>query len=111
MVTRLSAALCGAGVLLACTSAAMARTEVGDVATGARSAAIVGAASMYDPTRPGGYKSGTGVTSSGERYNPSAWTAAIQMKLRGRFGGVHGGKPRYALVDDGGKKVIVKIND
>lgn len=111
MVMRLGAALCGTGILLVCTSAAMARTEPGDVAPGIRSAAIVGAASMYDPTRPGGYKSGTGVTASGERYNPSAWTAAIQIKLRGKFGGVHGGKPRYALVDGGGKKVIVKIND
>jgi rare lipoprotein A len=110
MPMRLSAAVCGAVTLVVCTSAAMARTKPGDVAPGARSAAIVGAASMYDPTRPG-YKSGTGVTASGERYDPSAWTAAIQMKLRGKFGGVHGGKARYALVDGGGKKVIVKIND
>lgn len=110
MAMRLSAAVCGTAILVVCTSAAMARTEFGDVATGARSAAIVGAASMYDPTRPG-YKSGTGVTASGERYSPSAWTAAIQIRLRGQFGGVHGGKARYALVDSGGKKVIVKIND
>jgi rare lipoprotein A len=111
MVMRVSAAICGAVMLVVCTSAAMARTETGDVATGVSSAAIVGAASMYDPTRPGGYKSGTGVTASGERYNPSAWTAAIQIKLRGKFGGVRGGKPSYALVEGGGKKVIVKIND
>lgn len=111
MVMRLGAAICGTTILLVCTSAAMARTELGDIATGARSAAIVGEASMYDPTRPG-YKSGSGVTASGERYNPSAWTAAIQIKLRGKFGGVRGGtKPKYALVDGAGKKVIVKIND
>jgi rare lipoprotein A len=111
MVMRLSAAICGTAMLLVCTSVAMARTEPGDVAPGIRSAAIVGAASMYDPTRPG-YKSGTGVTASGERYNPSAWTAAIQINLRAKFGGVRDGtKPRYALVDGGGKKVIVKIND
>jgi rare lipoprotein A len=31
--------------------------------------------------------------------------------LREKFGGVHGGKARYALVEGGNKKVIVKIND
>jgi rare lipoprotein A len=111
MVTRVSAAICGAAMLFACTSAAMARTETGDVPTRSDSAAIVGTASMYDPTRPG-YKSGGGETASGERYNPSAWAAAIQINLRGEFGGVRDGtKPRYALVESDGKKVIVKIND
>ena len=111
MVTRLSAAVCGGAMLVVCTSVAMARIETGNVAAGARNAAIVGAASMYDPTRPG-YKSGTGVTSSGERYDPSAWTAAIQIHLRGRFGGVSGrAKRRYALVEGAGKRVIVRIND
>jgi rare lipoprotein A len=111
MVTRLSAAICGAAMLFSCGSAAMARTEIGPVSTGLGNAAIVGAASMYDPTRPG-YKSGTGVTSSGERYDPSAWAAAIQINLRGKFGGVRGdAKSRYALVESAGKKVIVKIND
>jgi rare lipoprotein A len=103
----------------------MARTETGNVPAGSASAAIVGAASavvgaasaivgaasMYDPYRPG-YKSGTGETASGERYDPSAWAAAIQINLRGRFGGVrHGTKLRYALVRGAGRKVIVKIND
>ena len=46
-----------------------------------------------------------------ERYNPSAWTAAIQTGLREKFGGVHGGKARYALVEGINKKVVVKIND
>ena len=110
MMVRLGAAICGTAMLVVCT-AAMARTETGNAAAGAARSAIVGAASMYDPTRPG-YKSGTGVTSSGERYDPSAWTAAIQIHLRGRFGGVSGGaKRRYALVESAGKKVIVKIND
>jgi rare lipoprotein A len=112
MVTRLSAAICGTATLfLVCTSAAMARPDFAKAGATAGSAAIIGAASMYDPTRPGGYKSGGGITSSGERYNPSAWTAAIQLRLRGRFGGVHGGKSRYALVQSAGKRVIVKIND
>lgn len=112
MVTRFSAAICGTATLFAlCTPAAMARTETGNIAGLSGPATIVGAASMYDPTRPGGYKSGSGITASGERYNPAAWTAAIQMKLRGWFGGVHGGKSRYALIESAGKKVVVKIND
>lgn len=111
MMTRFGAAICGTAMLFVCTSAAMARTATGNVAAGAGSAAIIGTASMYDPTRPG-YKSGTGVTSSGERYDPSAWSAAIQIKLRGQFGGVHGRtKAAYALVEGASKKVIVKIND
>jgi rare lipoprotein A len=111
MMTRVSAAICGAAMLVACTSAAMARTETGDVPTASRNTGIVGTASMYDPTRLG-YKSGGGETASGERYNPSAWAAAIQINLRGEFGGVRGGtKPRYALVESDGKKVIVRIND
>jgi rare lipoprotein A len=31
--------------------------------------------------------------------------------LREKFGGVHGGRARYALVEGVNKKVIVKIND
>jgi rare lipoprotein A len=79
------AAICGTAIFLVATSAAMARTETG-VPTGSASAAIVGTASMYDPFRPG-YKSGTGETSSGERYDPSAWAAAIQIDVRGKLAG------------------------
>jgi hypothetical protein len=51
-------------------------------------------------------------TASGERYNPSAWAAAIQIDLREKFGGVrHGNRASYALVEGIDKKVIVKIND
>lgn len=74
---------------------------------------IVGVASMYNPFRPG-YESGNAKTASGERYNPSAWTAAIRTDLRHKFGDVQYGrkyKPAYALVEKGDKKVIVKIND
>jgi rare lipoprotein A len=110
MVTRLGAAICGTAILLACTSAVLARTEIG-LPKGPAHFAIVGTASMYDPTRPG-YKPGGGVTSSGERYDPLAWAAAIQIDSRGVFGGVRfGAKPGYALVENAGKKVIVKIND
>ena len=112
MVMRLGAAICGTAVVLACSSAAMARTEV-DASRHVVSAAatIIGAASMYNPYEPGFQEGGTR-TATGERYDPSAWTAAIQTNLRGRFGGVrHSGRPNYALVESAGKKVIVKIND
>ena len=52
------------------------------------------------------------MTATGERYDPSAWTAAIKTGLRQKFGGVrYGSTPRYALVEGGDKMVIVEIND
>jgi rare lipoprotein A len=112
MVMRLGAAICGTAIVLACSSAAMARDEFDTSRHGVSAAAtIVGAASMYNPYEPG-YQEGGTRTATGERYDPSAWTAAIQTNLRGRFGGVrHSGRPNYALVESAGKKVIVKIND
>jgi rare lipoprotein A len=117
MLVRSGAAICGAAVMFAvCSTAAMALTPIhSNRSFGATKVnfggAIVGAASTYDPFRPG-WRSGGGETATGERYNPSAWTAAIQTGLRGKFGGVHhGSMPHYALVEGRGKKVIVKIND
>jgi len=74
---------------------------------------IVGTASMYNPYRPG-YKSGGTETASGEPYSAKTWTAAIQINLRDKFGGVRYGKtyqPAYALVESADKRVVVKIND
>ena len=94
----------------------MARSEIRAVRSDAvdRTAygsAVVGAASMYNPYRPG-YREGGTSTATGERYNPSAWAAAIQTTLRERFGGVHhGSRASYALVEGSNKKAIVKIND
>ena len=116
MVFRLSAAICVAVITLAVSSVAMARSENGAVHSKAvdnvaSGAAIVGAASMYNPHRPG-YREGSANTASGERYDPSAWAAAIKTNLRKKFGGVqYGARPKYALVEAVGKKVIVKIND
>jgi len=116
MVLRLSTAVCGAGIVFLCCSAAMARTEINPGHTHAvdRTAfagSIVGTASMYNPFRPG-YRGGSGQTASGERYDPHAWSAAIQMKLRGNFGGVHFGRgSTYALIESMNRKAIVKIND
>ncbi|MFK4511946.1 septal ring lytic transglycosylase RlpA family protein [Bradyrhizobium daqingense] len=115
MLFRSSAAICGALVTLAL-SVAVARSETrGDHSSAAVDAAsgeaIVGAASTYNPFKPGKEEGGP-KTASGERYDPSAWTAAIKTSLRRKFGGVgFGARPKYALVEAVGKKVIVKIND
>ncbi|KWV58681.1 hypothetical protein AS156_33820 [Bradyrhizobium macuxiense] len=66
---------------------------------------------MYNPFKPG-WREGGSNTASGERYDPSGWAAAIKTSLRRKFGGVEfGARPKYALVEAAGKKVIVKIND
>jgi len=115
MVFRLSAAICGVVVLLGI-SVTAARSENGEVNSSAivndaSGDAIVGAASMYNPFRPGSREGGPD-TASGERYDPSVWAAAIKTSLRRKFGGVQfGARPKYALVEAVGKKVIVKIND
>jgi rare lipoprotein A len=75
--------------------------------------AIIGAASTYNPLRPG-FRSGGPQTASGEQYDPVAWTAAIQTRLRAKFGGIRFGKqyrPAYALIESDDKQAIVKIND
>jgi peptidoglycan lytic transglycosylase len=77
-------------------------------------AMIVGIASMYDPTGADKEDSSNLETSSGELYDDTVWTAAIQIDLRGRFGGVRWGKnytPAFALVETATRRVIVKIND
>lgn len=74
---------------------------------------IVGTISTYNPYRDGKEEGGA-QTASGELYDPSAWTAAIQAGLRNQFGGVRYGKlyqPTYALIASGEKRLIVKIND
>lgn len=74
---------------------------------------IVGTASTYNPLRDG-KEEGAVQTASGEPYDPAAWTAAVQIHLRGQFGGVRYGRsyrPSFALVESGGKQVIVRIND
>lgn len=115
MLFRSSAAICGALIALA-VSVAAARSETrgdhsNDVVDAASGEAIVGAASTYNPFKPGKEEGGP-KTATGERYDPSAWTAAIKTSLRQKFGGVQfGTRPKFALVEAVGKKVIVKIND
>ena len=114
MVFRSSAAICGAVVALA-VSVTVARSEIGAVHSSAvvdaaSGDAIVGAASTYNPFKPGWGRAA--------RAQPPAsamipcWAAAIKTSLRRKFGGVQfGARPKYALVEAVGKKVIVKIND
>jgi len=112
MSFRSSAAICGALLMLAVSGSA-ARCETGPVELGIMKVgdAIVGIASTYNPFKPG-WREGGPETASGERYDPSAWCAAIKTTLRHKFGGVqYGAKPKYALVEAAGKKAIVKIND
>jgi rare lipoprotein A len=116
MKLRFSAAICVALIVVAYGSCATAqssdqdRNKLNVIATGVT---IMGIASTYNPFRPG-YRSGGWETASGEPYDPTAWTAAIQTNLRERFGGVRFGRtyrPTYALVSSGDKQAIVKIND
>lgn len=77
-------------------------------------ATIRGVASTYNPFRAADTTAGGVETASGERYDPRAWTAAIQTDLRDLFGGVRFGKdyrPCYALVVKDNKQAIIKIND
>jgi rare lipoprotein A len=66
---------------------------------------IIGTASFYDdPQR----------TASGEPYDPEAFTAAAQLKIRDKFGGIRFGRlyqPAYAVAEYESKKIIVKFND
>jgi len=116
MSVRLSAAICGATILFVSSSLTMAQSEIRAVHLdttdrSAYGASIVGAASMYNPYRPG-YREGGLSTATGERYNQNAWAAAIQTALREKFGGVRSSsKSSYALVEGAHKKAIVKIND
>jgi rare lipoprotein A len=106
MVFRLGTAICGAVVMLAFSPVAKAQSGIP-----ASRAAITGAASTYNPHRPGNREGGMS-TASGEHYDASVWAAAIKTSLRKVFGGVRfGSTPKYALVEGAGKKAIVKIND
>jgi rare lipoprotein A len=119
MVLRVCAAICGAAILFVSSSSAMSKLVVGKSTAASRHDAcamgvtIVGTASMYNPFQPG-YDEGGIQTASGERYDPIAWTAAIQTDLRETFGGVRHGtdyRPAYALVEVANKRAIIKIND
>ena len=126
MASRLSAAVCGVAIALSLANVAKATSEASrfakattetdvdrssDVDDAVAGPAIVGAASTYNPFKPG-WREGGPNTASGERYDPSAWSAAIKTNLRNLFGGVkYREPPKFALVEAKGKTVVVKIND
>ncbi|KQY97526.1 hypothetical protein ASD45_22560 [Pseudolabrys sp. Root1462] len=69
---------------------------------------------MYDPGDKTDLDAGNHETASGETYDANGWSAAIQIDLRGRFGGVRYGRnyqPTFALVEANDKRLIVRIND
>src|SRR5689334_21780566 len=72
---------------------------------GAQTVVIVGNASYYEEFS---------VTASGEAYDPKAFTAAVQLALRDKFGGVRSAphyRPAYAIAEYGGKRAVIKINN
>jgi rare lipoprotein A len=116
MVVRLGGAICVAAIIFAYSSYSLSSIGIQKEITPrpvASGPGIVGVASSYNPYRKD-HRSGGTETASGERYDPTAWTAAIQIDLRERFGGVRFGKdyrPAYALVASADKQAIIKIND
>jgi rare lipoprotein A len=97
-------------------TAEISATGIGAVIARALSAGatVTGVASTYNPFRASDVSAGGKETASGERYDPNAWTAAIQIDLRDVFGGVRFGKdyrPCFALIATGDKQAIIKIND
>ena len=116
MVVRLGGAICVAAIIFAYSSYSLSSIGIQKEITPrpvASGPGIVGIASSYNPYRKD-HRSGGTETASGERYDPTAWTAAIQIDLRERFGGVRFGKdyrPAYALVASADKRAIIKIND
>ena len=114
MILRVGVVICVVSTVVALSHSSIARAADQDKPNAAATgSAVVGVASTYNPFRPG-YRSGGRETASGELYDPTAWTAAIQTNLRERFGGVRYGKnyrPTYAMVSSQDKQVIVKVND
>jgi rare lipoprotein A (peptidoglycan hydrolase) len=66
---------------------------------------IVGIASYYEKPQQ---------TASGEQFDPDGFTAAAQLEIRDKFGGIKYGRlyqPAYAVVEYESKKLILKFND
>jgi rare lipoprotein A len=66
---------------------------------------IIGIASFYDDPQQ---------TASGEPFDPEAFTAAAQLAIRDKFGGIRFGRlyqPAFAVAEYESKKLILKFND
>lgn len=97
---------------LGCVSAAAAAMVItssafaeSDSLVGPEPETIIGAASFYDDP---------GETASGEQYDPKAFTAAVQLDIRDKFGGIKFGtlyQVVFAIAEYSGKKLILKFND
>ena len=108
MLRQMGAAFCGVLIIFACSVPAKAAVKPSRFATRTKVHSDVtklppftGAASTYNPFRPGPGEGGK-LTASGENYSANGWTAAIQTNLRRFFSGVFSGKayrPRFALVE------------
>src|SRR5215470_8067513 len=106
MLRRMGAAFCGVAIIFACVVPTNAAVHPRHLSHGTKARSDIaapppffGAASTYNPLRPG-YASGGKWTASGDKYSESSWTAAIQTGLRKFFGGVFSGKayrPSFAL--------------
>jgi hypothetical protein len=81
MVSRLGDAICVAAITFACSSYSASSNGIEKEITPrpvASGPGIVGVASSYNPCRKD-YRSGDIETASGERYDPTAWTAAVHI--------------------------------
>lgn len=83
-----------------------------DVVTKAAAGETVeGQASGYNPNRSGQASGGQG-TATGGTYDPNSYDAAIQTDIgRATNCGVGGGEVCYALVEQGDKSLVVRVND
>src|SRR5262249_15728771 len=120
MLRQMTAAFCGVGIIFAFSVPPKAAVKTVNLGTGREAHSdvdklqpFIGAASTYNPFRPGPGEGGK-LTASGENYSANSWTAAIQTNLRRFFSGVFSGKayrPRFALVETANKRAVIKIND
>ena len=81
MIVRLGGAICVAAITLACSSYSVSSNGIEKEITPrpvASSPGIVGVASSYNPYRKD-YWSGDIEMVSGERYDPTTWTAPIHI--------------------------------
>ena len=115
MLFRSSAALCVALIAIVF-SVGVARSEILAVHSiavdnAASGDTIVGAASMYNPFRQDRRRAARARPPESATIPQSGRLPSRQI-LRQKFGGVrYGARPKFALVEAVGKKVIVKIND
>ncbi len=106
MPARFAGVLAAATLGVAATGAHAQPIAAGHAALRVAGEVILGGASFYDT--PGEE------TASGEQYDPKLFTAAAQLEIRDKFGGIRFGReyrPIFALAEYAGKRAILKFND